>query len=138
MVAVVSKIVGLLLALAVCLTIPATANATLTDSEAATSVRNVTRDEATGNFWTFGQAHGYQGPCPYYTPCWTYWQGGPLYYNVNRTGPDSIWVTVEHRADVYLGPGPTPWGDDWRAHAVKQANGTILVSSQAHVRGVYY
>jgi hypothetical protein len=116
--------------------LPATANAYVTDAEAASTVQAATVWDAVADFDAAFSPWGTDAcpPDPPGTACWRYGSWTSMDYH--RTSATSVWVTINHFADVVNVSPVQHWRVQWRACARENQSGSIYVTDKARVSGV--
>ena len=121
----------ILIPLLLLLLAPASAQASLSDTEAFNSISAATRsaslDYESSLFGAFGVWH-----CPTGNPCWTDYGSGPTTSNYNRTGPNTVWWTFNWTYYEYGTCINRYWVDSWRARAYKPGS-TVTVDNMTHI-----
>lgn len=125
------KRIGAVLLLSAFLMPTGVAQASLTDSEAASMVQSYTSWDALGEFDTaFSEAY-----CGSTYPCWR--MDGWTYMNVYRFSPNGVCMTVNHFARRFNPPNAsTSWRVQWRACAHENDDGWGWTDSKQHISGV--
>ena len=126
------RMLAVLVALVAAFAVAAPAQASITDAQAANAVITWTKaDSNTAYYAWFWGTMGWL-PCPQGSPgpCWS--QDSSTWNNLNRTGPNTVWVTANHFAtSANIAPMRT-YRNGWRARAY--ACGTsVCVDNKAQV-----